>query len=70
MMWRGNTFAVRPFWQRDQLLLFEQLDVSAAFWNESTYDFWQALFGNKDVWQVDANTFRVGYKIVLGFATA
>lgn len=69
-MRRVNTFTVRPVRQRDELLLFELLDASAALWNELTYERRQALFVDQDIWQVDADAYRVQYKGVLGSATA
>lgn len=70
MMRRVNTFTVRPLQQRNQLLLFEVMDASAALWNELTYERRMAFFENRDVWQIDADEYRVRYKGILGSATA
>lgn len=70
MMRRTNTFTVRPQRRRDELLLFEILDASAALWNELTFDRRQAFFNEEDVWRVNADEFRVKYKGVLGSTTA
>ena len=69
-MRRVNTFTVSPRRERDELILYEVLDASAALWNELTYERRQAFFNDEDVWSVDADEYRVKYKGVLGSATA
>lgn len=69
-MRRVNTFEVSPLRERDELILYEVLDTSAALWNELTYQRRQAFFQDRDVWSVDADEYRVKYKGVLGSATA
>jgi putative transposase len=69
-MRRVNTFDVRPLRDRDELILYEVLDATAALWNELTYERRQAFFDDRDVWSVDADEYRVKYKGVLGSATA
>ncbi|WP_433634059.1 RNA-guided endonuclease InsQ/TnpB family protein [Halomicrococcus sp. NG-SE-24] len=69
-MRRVNTFTVSPLRERDELILYEVLDASAALWNELTYHRRQAFFNDRDVWSVDADEYRVKYKGVLGSATA
>lgn len=69
-MRRVNTFDVRPLQQRDEILLYEVLDASAALWNELTYERRQALFADRDIWQVNVDAYIVRYKGVLGSATA
>lgn len=67
-MRRVNTFEVRPLRQQDRLLLFEILDASTALWNEVAYERRQALFADRNVWQLDADEYRSRYKGVLGSA--
>ncbi len=69
-MRRVNTFEVSPLRERDELILYEVLDASAALWNELTYHRRQAFFDKRDVWSVDAEEYRVKYKGILGSATA
>ncbi|ELZ39407.1 IS200/IS605 family transposon protein TnpB [Halorubrum tebenquichense] len=69
-MRRVNIFRVSPLSERDELILYEVLDASAALWNELTYHRRQHFFNNRDVWNVDADEYRVKYKGVLGSATA
>lgn len=70
VMRRVNTFTVSPLRERDELILYEVLDASAALWNELTYHRRQAFFHDEDVWAVDSDKYRVKYKGVLGSATA
>lgn len=69
-MRRVNTFAVRPLNKRDELILYEVLNASAALWNELTHHRRQTFFDDRDVWGVDSDDCRVKYKGVLGSATA
>lgn len=69
-MRRVNTFRVSPLRERDELILYEVLDGSAALWNELTYHRRQHFFDDRDVWSVDSDEYRVKYKGVLGSATA
>lgn len=48
-MRRVNTFTVSPLRERDELILYEVLDASAALWNELTYHRRQAFFDYEDV---------------------
>jgi len=74
-MKRSNTFAVRPLCQRDERLLRDVLDASAALWNEVTYERLiryddENGLEDEDVWDADTGLLEGRYKGVLGASTA
>ena len=74
-MKRTNTFAVRPLSAKDEQLLRDLLDASAALWNETNYkrliryDDEDSL-ENEDVWDAPTGRLEGQYKGVLGASTA
>ena len=74
-MKRTNTFAVRPLSAKDEQLLRDLLDASAALWNETNYER-LIRYDNEDglkdenVWDAPTGRLEGQYKGVLGASTA
>ena len=74
-MKRTNTFAVRPLSAKDEQLLRDLLDASAALWNETNYERLiryddEDGLKNEDVWDAPTGRLEGQYKGVLGASTA
>ncbi|PSQ35065.1 transposase, partial [Halobacteriales archaeon QS_9_70_65] len=74
-MKRTNTFAVRPLSAKDEQLLRDLLDASAALWNETNYERLiryddEDGLENEDVWDAPTGRLEGQYKGVLGASTA
>ena len=74
-MKRTNTFAVRPLSAKDEQLLRDLLDASAALWNETNYERLiryddEDSLKNEDVWDAPTGRLEGQYKGVLGASTA
>ena len=74
-MKRTNTFAVRPLSDRNERLLRDLLDASAALWNEVNYERLiryddEDRLEDENVWDAPTGTLEGQYKGVLGASTA
>jgi len=74
-MKRTNTFAVRPLSTKDERLLCDLLDASAALWNEANYERLiryddEDGLEDEDVWDTPTGQLEGQYKGVLDASTA